>query len=312
MGSISLKGRVMLAGLLGGGLVAWSAACSTTNDDCETNPRACDPGSAGSGAASSTTTEGQGAAGAAGGAGGSNGGMGGAPECITDADCTSPTAARCNTDNGTCVPCDNSTQCVGVPGASVCATEASTISGVSAGTCVECTATEGCTDPTTCNLTANTCDGEDRDTLAACQACTNDDQCGPDHACVPMEFNGSDNGFFCLRNAATSCTRPYFPSALPKASINGQTATSYCSLDESTASCQALQALLLDRFCTGDGMCSETMGGTEVMTPGALCRNLGQGDRCTYACGAVANCPLTAPFNTCGEADMTPPGWCGG
>lgn len=309
MGSISLKGRVMLAGLLGGGLVAWSAACSTTNDDCETNPRACDPGSAGSGAASSTTTEGQGAAGAAGGAGGSNGGMGGAPECTTDADCTSPTAAHCNPADLTCIPCDNSTQCVGVPGASVCATEASAISGVNAGTCVECTATEGCTDPTTCNLTANTCDGADNGTLDACEACTNDDQCEANHACVPMEFNGSDNGFFCLQDTTSNCSRPYFPSASAKSSINGNAAVTYCSVNESMVSCQAVQALQLGRFCTTDGACSETMGGAETPTLGAVCENLGQGDRCTYPCAIVDQCPTGL---TCGDGDTTPPGWCGG
>lgn len=282
-----------------------SGGCSNEADKCERNPSVCpDPpstsstgGAGGSGGVTSSTTGG--------------GGTGGAPGCTTDAECTDPMAAKCNTGDGTCVPCDASTQCEGLTGTEVCAT-----SGDDAGTCIQCNATEGCTAAQTCNLLDNTCVDVAPTTVDTCSACTNDAQCVANHRCVPMEFpTGTAHGYFCLEIPNPSCSRP-FGVFINEASINGEAATNYCGIDEDSTTCEAVNALLDGWVCSGnDGMCSPDGIVPEVAVPGALCRQVGAlANQCTYACAVASECPAAGPPSSCGDGpSMTgPPDWCGG
>lgn len=269
--------------------------CCSDGSQPPNGPESCPDFTGGAGGTGGAVT----GTGGVGGIGGTAGG-GGAPECTGDADCTSPTAAKC--DGGTCVACDDSTQCTGITGTEVCAT-----SGPNMGTCVECTAAEGCGATDTCDLTTETCSGVAPEAVDTCEACTNDAQCGTDHACVPMMFDGSPNGFFCLQANPPTCAQPYFPTAMTKQSINGTPAATYCGLNEAAVSCQGVRALIDNLMCTVDGSCLD--GGVEVTTPGALCRDLGQGDRCTIGCTLAAQCPNPL---TCGDSGTGMGDFCGG
>ena len=219
--------------------------------------------------------------------------------CLGDGDCDDPAAAKC--DAGSCVACDDSAQCTGVTGTEVC----------EAGTCVECTVDDASACDDTCDLLALECVDVAAGSVGNCKACSNDDQCGAGHRCIPLDFEGSAHGHYCLAEPDPTCARP-FQKAVNKASVNGVAATDYCGIEEDLATCEAVLALVQGWFCTGtDGMCSEMEGGTEMAVPGAVCQpvDLG-GDACTYGCNGVQQCPLA--IDSCGDGDETPPGWCGG
>jgi len=283
--------------------------CRNRSDDCELNPLIdCETGSGGATTSTSTSTT----TSVGGGSSVGGGGSGGATGCATDADCISALAAKCDPVTSACVACDASPQCAGISGTEVCATE-----GAMAGSCVECTATEGCGGGSeTCNLLESTCAAIAPGSLDTCEACSNDGQCPANHRCVPMDYPaGTFHGHYCLKLTPT-CLEPLTVSG-NATSLNGE-AVEYCGLDEDRATCEAVNALLDNWRCTGtDGMCSEMMGGTEVAVPGALCRDLDNGNlpnRCTYGCGAAASCPDVPPLNTCGGSGMggNDPDWCGG
>jgi len=222
--------------------------------------------------------------------------------CLDHGDCTDPAAARC--EAGSCVPCQGSTECADLLPGEVC----------DSGACVECAIGEvdACTASQTCDLLQNECVDVTAGSVANCKACTNDGQCA-DGRCIPMQFESSAHGHYCLAEPSPTCDRP-FQVPLNRSSLNGAVATNYCGIEEDLATCEAVLALLQGWYCTGtDGMCSELQAGTEVAGPGAICEQVGVGgDQCTYACGIASQCPSSAPANTCGTGAGTPPGWCGG
>ena len=216
--------------------------------------------------------------------------------CLRDADCDDPTAARC--EAGACTGCDASLQCAGITGTEVCDTDAAT--------CVECTTdeTDACGgDPCT---TAGTCSAYGT-AQEACEPCDTDGNCAdPDHYCVPMRYMGTDRpGGYCLR-AVPGCERPYSVETPVRTTLSGVGGMTFCGINETLATCEAVRALLTDQMCPSgaDSECPE----------GGLCRTVGVLlNRCTYQCGIAAQCPSDAPANTCG--DGTPPSardFCGG
>ena len=223
--------------------------------------------------------------------------------CLDHDNCTDAAAAKC--DDGSCVACDDSAQCVGITDLDLC----------DSGTCVECNVDDAsaCGGSETCNLLTNECVDVAAGSVGNCEACSNDEQCASGHRCIAMDFQMSAHGHYCLELPNPTCAQP-FGVAINKASINSEAATNYCGIDEDLATCEAVLALVNGWFCTGtDGMCSEMEGGMEEPVPGALCDPVGLlGDRCTYACGAANQCLSVPPGNTCGDGDETPPGWCGG
>ena len=212
--------------------------------------------------------------------------------CLDDADCTEAGAARCDPDTHACVGCDDSAQCTGITGTEVCDVEAST--------CVECTVDDEspCGD-NSCDPASNACTSTPRGETRTCEACVADSECMADHRCVPMTFDGAENGSFCMRRASAGCARPFFSPLDARVSLSGAEAATYCGIDESTVSCQAVRALLDSRACP-DGMAS-TCG-----APGARCEMVGLAlNQCTYACAGPSECLETGPASTCNS------GYCG-
>ncbi|MEM9693929.1 MAG: hypothetical protein AAGA56_15380, partial [Myxococcota bacterium] len=187
------------------------AGCIDPGTDCSRNRNACPPftGSLTNGGGGTGANDGTGAGDT--GAGGPGGGPSG---CMTDAQCTEPMAARCNTATGECEQCTESPQCAaGVEGLGVC----------DSGTCVACNVSDesGCSASQTCDLdsgsaTFRTCVDVAENTLSVCDACTNDRQCGTDSLCLPMDLDMTPNGFFCLAASrpptvppTPRCDQPY-------------------------------------------------------------------------------------------------------
>ena len=208
--------------------------------------------------------------------------------CLSDTDCDQPTAARC--DAGACVGCDMSEQCAGIGMTNVCDTATTT--------CVECLATTDCASMQSCNLLTNQCTPTPEPALRTCDACTNDDQCPADHRCIRMQYMGVDRdpGWYCMRefNMVGDCERPFLSALMDRMSINGAAEQTYCGIDESTVSCEAVRALQDSVACPG--------GVADCMADGARCETVGLApNQCTYSCGVHNNCPLTINCNTyCG------------
>ncbi len=267
---------------------------------------ACSDDTDGAAGGSSATGGGGGGTGGAGGGGGScgTGGTGGAPECTDHGDCTEAGSAQC--DGGTCVPCSDNLHCEGVPDAGVC----------DSGTCVECLLgqEDACTGSETCDLLAQSCVEVAPGSVLNCNGCTNDEQCESGHRCIPMDFQQSPHGHFCLEeDTGSNCARPYGVT-ITEASLNGAAVADYCGIEEDLATCEAVLALLTGWVCSGtDGMCSPNGVQPEEPVPGALCEQVGSlPNQCTYACAGTPECPNNSTQGTCGPGTNIPPGWCGG
>ena len=225
--------------------------------------------------------------------------------CIEHSHCGDPKAAKC--EAGQCVACTESPNCAGIANASVC----------EAGACVQCALSDesACASPKSCDLLTKQCVDVAPGSVKNCTSCSNDAQCLQDHRCIAMDFDKKAHGYYCLKDkVAGGCAQPFLV-LLNKPSLSGAAAAKYCSIDQDLASCEAVQALLLNWRCSGkDGMCSPDGVAPEVPVAGALCKEVGGlTNRCSYACGSPAQCLSAPPGNTCGKGmGNDPPGWCGG
>jgi hypothetical protein len=204
--------------------------------------------------------------------------------CEGDTDCTEPSNGKCDTDTNTCVPCDDSAQCT-EDGAGVC----------DAGACVECSADDETVCGTNvCDVSAGTCTDTPAGETGLCQECVSDRQCSPGRVCVPMAFDGTDLGNFCLwRLDATevggpngSCTNsPPYRGSTDITTISGES-VSICTLRSTT--CAALADFdTMDCTTPGD---SDDECGVAGLDDG-LCRMVDAVvNRCTIPCDSDDDC----------------------
>ncbi|MGF1465546.1 MAG: hypothetical protein ACFCGT_05380 [Sandaracinaceae bacterium] len=196
-------------------------------------------------------------------------------ECASDADCTSPSAARC--EGNVCTGCTASHQCAGIEGREAC--------DVARGTCGECTAA----DPSPCGGRA--C-GDDQRCSAygpaqrTCEACDSDANCGHPHEyCVPA-FAGrtTRSAGYCLRRTARSCPRPWGVPIAGRTTLSGVEGLMFCGIDERVTTCEAVRALLDEVECPF---------GVNADCPNTgICRPIGADlRRCTYRCSSSSTCP---------------------
>lgn len=273
-------------------------------DECDQG--ACAPLADGLAPASTTTSSVGGGGGAS-----ATGGGGGAPACTGDDECTSAEAARCDLTTNQCMPCTSSTQCEGVAGAEVCVTAANDDD---RGLCVGCLDSADCAPNQTCDLLERTCVSVMPGTVGTCGACTNDDQCMGSHGCIPMDFpTGTLFGHYCIQDGAKlPCNANPFRDAKTATSLNGVTSDQYCTIDENSTTCEAVNALRNNWTCSGvNGMCRPEGASDDVPVPGAICRdfNANNLNRCTYACGGAIDCPEAGLASNCG---LSPNNFCGG
>ncbi len=183
-----------------------------------------------------------------------------------------------------------------------------------AGTCVECTVTDdsACGSGETCDLVDFVCVGTGPGAVGNCEVCTNDEQCESGYRCIPMQFQQSPHGNYCLEDASSGCQQP-FGVGITAASINGAAPVEHCGIEEELATCEAVLALMAGWVCTGNDQMCGPQGQSEVAVPGALCRQVDTlANRCTYACATGLDCPAAGPPSSCGHSGGTTPDWCGG
>ena len=206
--------------------------------------------------------------------------------CLANADCGAPTLPIC--DEGTCRACTADTDCEAMGATPVCDEPS--------GQCVECTVD---TEETTCPAPDNrachpaelTCTGAERGSLGFCQGCVSDSECVTDGMgtlrCVPMQFEGSPHGTYCLRDLESYRTATSMPAApCPDQMVTARTEMSvlgveaeYCFIQENLATCEAVLGYR-DLCPAGDADCG---------APGlddASC----QTGTCTYECAASRDC----------------------
>ena len=211
--------------------------------------------------------------------------------CLANTDCPSATASRCDTTTNACAACQNDSDCTQISGKNAC----------SNGTCVQCTAAkETACGAYSCNPATNACTTTNRGSLDYCGACLADSECiggdiaTPTARCVPMTFNGTAHGNYCLQVATVlNCTAPYKVN-IDATSLSG-VADTYCGINQTATTCEAVVDMIASKSCTVDSNCGNGQGG--------LCKNFSLTStpdlRCTIPCDSAAQCLGSAPGNTC-------------
>jgi hypothetical protein len=209
-------------------------------------------------------------------------------QCRTNNHCTSVAASRCNGD--TCAICMNDTHCSHLSGTPRCF----------GGMCRECAPASEATDCGTesCNPATRMCSGTVRNSRGVCESCVSDTDCSQTDGtfrCIGMNYMGVPRGGYCLRQPGTPCLRPFL-TGITATSLSGAASATYCGIEQSLATCEAVNALRDSIECmSGDP--------SDCMATGALCEMVGLGaNRCTYSCGIADHCP---PGLFCGA------GYCG-
>jgi hypothetical protein len=220
-------------------------------------------------------------------------------QCLMNSSCTTATAPRC--DAGECKPCTANSDCTHISGKGVC----------SSGECVQCTSTDAAAcGANPCNPSTKRCSayGTNR---RPCEVCDTDANCATaNHFCVPMQYKGMNRpAGYCLKDgmSAGGCVRPFTVPLAGRTSLSGMTGKTFCSVNETLTTCEAVRGLLDDQACP-NGMDTEC-------PQGGLCRTVGlTANRCSYACGVAAECVNSpSPGSTCGGGTpSTDPTYCGG
>jgi hypothetical protein len=236
--------------------------------------------------------------------------------CLSDAQCTSASAARCDGELGECVECNQGSQCSGVDDLP------QNPNACDDGLCVDCTPeteSETCPGGKSCNPETRRCTNTDVGSRDVCETCVADSECGVDgvpseeHRCVPMYYPGPPTRFpdgatgFCLKTFAPGgCEQPYAITISDRASLSDPTLRSYCGINEALATCSAVRALEFNQTCPS---------GDDTDCPvGGLCRDVGGlANRCTYLCNDVVECKESpVPGSTCGSSGSGGDDYCGG
>ncbi|QQR88846.1 MAG: hypothetical protein IPJ88_11485 [Myxococcales bacterium] len=203
--------------------------------------------------------------------------------CVSNAVCLDAGASFCEVDAGICTGCMRDTDCTHISGKNMC----------SAGACVQCTPEdESACDGKSCDPENNSCTETTVASIDTCEPCVSDTECVADHKCVPLDYDGSFHGNYCMKVLSATCERPYLVVLNKKSVLAGEdeAAEQFCGINESLSSCEAVLAFISP--CTTDGSCQ--VGGNETPISGALCRTVnGSPSKCTYKCSAPAQCQDT-------------------
>jgi hypothetical protein len=124
--------------------------------------------------------------------------------------------------------------------------------------------------------------------------------------CVPMTFNGTSHGGYCLQRVGSGCTQPYSVT-VTAASLSGAASEAYCGINQALTTCEAVLDLTGSKICTASTECGcsrDSSGACTAAGIGGLCQVVGSlaGTRCTIPCGSNANCLSQPPGDTCTTA----------
>lgn len=210
-------------------------------------------------------------------------------ECNAHTDCKDPQKPQC-TDHA-CTPCKGKNAddaCEAHTGAQLC----NTMPGKNQGTCVQCTVSnESACGDFVCDARKNSCTKQRRGMTGICLPCVADSQCTTDHRCVELEYNGKKHGSYCLKREYLGCVEP-FTIQVTAPSIAGAPEEEYCGINTKSTTCESVVDAIKSKMCDDAKDCGVGMG------DGACGRVGGQDNRCTYACGISAHCPVAVDCNT--------------
>ncbi len=212
--------------------------------------------------------------------------------CLADTDCTTADAAKCDMTSNACVGCTDKAQCSHITDANQC----------SNGKCVECTtATEDVdclvgNDIFACDISTNTCSDIIKGSQYTCGECVSSTSCGPDYACVPTSFAGTDAGDYCVKvYDNTTCPSPYGPIESTRNDVNGMS-VDVCMIRETITSCAAYNQY--------EDICTNTPAACDNAV-GSFCKQFGGSTRrCTYACVSGADCKTGVMCKTIGSGSF--------
>ena len=184
---------------------------------------------------------------------GGKSGDSGTPECVTNKDCTDPSASLCS--QNACKPCASNNDCADITGKHIC----------DSGKCVQCTGTQyaDCSAGTTafvCNSSSRTCSQSSPHSAGLCQPCISDAQCALGQLCAKETYlTASNTGYFCFeiqggtaQDSPQDCTtfKPYIKALAGVTSIDGTTST-LCTLRAST--CEAMNEFSIKDCSSASG-----------------------------------------------------------
>ena len=237
--------------------------------------------------------------------------------CLANTDCPSATASRCDATTNACAACQNDSDCTQISGKNAC----------SNGTCVQCTvANESACGGNSCNPKTSECTSTAKGSVTRCGSCVADSECATGGSvtvarCVPMTFNGSPHGNYCLEAVSSGCDQPFGNTSVMKvtaASVSGAAAEDYCGINQATVTCEAIRDMIDSdnkiRCGNASGVATDSLCGchrdpagacTDAGT-GGLCRSINGANRCTIQCGGGTDCSSNYTCNT-----VTPPNYCG-
>jgi hypothetical protein len=106
--------------------------------------------------------------------------------------------------------------------------------------------------------------------------------------CVPLSYMGTPRGGYCL---SETCAQPFSTALGGRTTLSGRTGGTYCGINESLATCEAVLAY------------SDTCDKTMPCPESGLCRPIDGVNVCTYPCNVTGECS--------GRCDSTdPPAFC--
>ncbi|MGE5785032.1 MAG: hypothetical protein ACM3ZE_10590 [Myxococcales bacterium] len=209
--------------------------------------------------------------------------------CVKHLDCKDALAARCNPSTGSCEPCATNADCEHIAQRGICDERA----------CVTCTPENETPCSTggvqyTCDPTTRSCTQTPKGSRSTCQTCVADSDCGtidgvpdPNSHCISLSFQGAPIGRYCQRSlgSLTSCPSPYLVKQQAVSASRSEPLT-YCTLNQSATTCNALLDFFAATGCTNDDDCGQGKGG--------LCRQVGMGASpplvCTIPCATNESC----------------------
>ena len=224
--------------------------------------------------------------------------------CLDNTHCAAPTAL-CDTTSNECVACLGDSDCTADATMPICesgacracaadadctAMTATPVCDEPSGRCVECTVdSEETTCPApdnfACHPTELTCTGAERGSLGFCEACVSDTECGataPAVArCVPMDFEGSPHGTYCLIDQTTlGAICPNQQASQQLATSVGGVESQYCFVREGISTCEAVTGF--GDACPG--------GSSDCGAPGVDDGYCNMAGTCSYACLGPRDC----------------------
>lgn len=145
--------------------------------------------------------------------------------CFSNDECDAETPSC---ENGLCLPCDADGECSAHEDLPYCV----------GGSCVECKSSEDC-GGNLCDNTTGTCTQFSAGSVGTCGECVSSVECVPDHECVSMTFEGAPYGSYCLQKKETECPSP-FVVELTRQPVEGGNASTFCGIQESNVTCEAV------------------------------------------------------------------------